>query len=48
VPAIWRKVMDPRVLAHFDGDITRANLHPRKRDKIIARYGRRDEGAHAA
>jgi len=48
VPAIWRKVMDPRVLAHFDGDITRANLHPRKHDKIIARYGRREEGAHAA
>ncbi len=38
LPAIWRKVMDPRVLAHFDGDITRANLHPRKRDKIIAKY----------
>jgi alkane 1-monooxygenase len=38
VPAVWRKVMDPRVLAHFDGDITRANLHPRKRDKIIAKY----------
>ena len=49
VPAIWRKVMDPRVLAHFDGDITRANLHPRKRDKIIAKYsGGRAEGAQAA
>ncbi|HLN77662.1 MAG TPA: alkane 1-monooxygenase [Nocardioidaceae bacterium] len=49
VPAIWRKVMDPRVLAHFDGDITRANLHPRKRDRIIAKYdGRRAEGVHAA
>jgi alkane 1-monooxygenase len=48
VPAIWRRVMDPRVLAHFDGDITRANLHPRKRDRIIARYARRAEGARAA
>jgi len=48
VPAIWRRVMDKRVLAHFDGDITRANLHPRKRDKIIARYGARAGGAHAA
>ena len=49
VPAIWRKVMDPRVLAHFDGDITRANLHPRKRDRIIAKYsGGRAEGAQAA
>jgi alkane 1-monooxygenase len=31
--------MDPRVLRHFDGDLTRANLSPRKRDKILARYG---------
>ena len=28
VPAVWRRVMDPRVLAHFDGDLTRANLSP--------------------
>ena len=49
VPAIWRHVMDKRVLAHFDGDITRANLHPRKRDRIIARYGAVPaEGAPAA
>ena len=26
VPAVWRRVMDPRVLAHFDGDLSRANL----------------------
>ncbi|MFC6286972.1 fatty acid desaturase [Nocardioides sp. GCM10027113] len=38
VPAVWRRVMDPRVLAHFDGDLRRANLHPRKRDRILAKY----------
>jgi alkane 1-monooxygenase len=38
VPAIWRRVMDPRVLAHFDGDLSRANLQPRKRDRILAQY----------
>ena len=38
VPAIWRRVMDPRVLAHFDGDLSKANLSPRKRDKILAKY----------
>ena len=48
VPAIWRRVMDERVLEHFDGDISRANLHPRKRDRIIARYAARAGGAHAA
>ena len=27
------------VLAHYDGDITRANLSPRQREKLIAKYG---------
>jgi alkane 1-monooxygenase len=38
VPPVWRRVMDPRVLAHFDGDMSRANIHPRKRDRVLARY----------
>ncbi|MGH3553111.1 MAG: alkane 1-monooxygenase, partial [Mycobacterium sp.] len=28
-PPLWRKLMDHRVLAHYEGDITRANLQPR-------------------
>jgi alkane 1-monooxygenase len=39
-PPIWRRVMDPRLLEHYGGDVTRANIQPRKRDKILARYGR--------
>ncbi len=38
IPPVWRSVMDKRVLAHFDGDISRANIMPRKRDKMIAKY----------
>jgi alkane 1-monooxygenase len=38
IPAVWRRVMDPRVLAHFDGDMSRANLSPRKRERILATY----------
>ncbi|WP_225724948.1 MULTISPECIES: alkane 1-monooxygenase [unclassified Nocardia] len=38
-PPLWRRVMDKRVLAHYGGDITRANIDPAKRDKVIARYG---------
>ena len=30
--------MDHRVLEHYDGDITRVNIHPRVRDKVLARY----------
>jgi alkane 1-monooxygenase len=38
VPPLWFAVMDKRVLAHFDGDITRANIQPSKRDRILRKY----------
>ena len=38
---LWRRVMDPKVLAHYDGDVTRANILPRKRKRMLAKYGRR-------
>jgi len=38
-PPAWRKLMDHRVLEHYGGDITRANISPRRRAKILARYG---------
>jgi alkane 1-monooxygenase len=39
IPPLWRRVMDPRLIEHLDGDVTRANIHPRKRAKLLARYG---------
>ncbi len=39
VPPLWRRVMDPRVLAFYGGDVQRANLQPRRRERLIARYG---------
>ena len=39
VPPLWRWVMDRRVLAHYQGDVTRANVYPPLRRKILARYG---------
>jgi alkane 1-monooxygenase len=42
-PPLWRTVMDKRVLAHYGGDVTRANIHPPKRDKVLAKYGRPGE-----
>jgi alkane 1-monooxygenase len=38
IPPLWRRVMEPRVIAHYGGDITRANIHPAKRDKLLRRY----------
>lgn len=39
IPPLWRRVMDPRLLEHYGGDVTRANIHPPKRQKVLARYG---------
>ena len=38
IPPLWRRVMDHRVVELYDGDVTRANLHPRNRDATVARY----------
>ncbi|NUR24916.1 MAG: alkane 1-monooxygenase, partial [Catenulispora sp.] len=39
VTPLWRRVMDPRVVAHYSGDVTLANLQPRKREKLTTKYG---------
>jgi len=31
LPPLWRRIMDPRVEAHYRGDLTLANVHPPKR-----------------
>ncbi|MFF0635423.1 alkane 1-monooxygenase [Nocardia sp. NPDC004151] len=37
-PPVWRIVMDPRLLAHYSWDVSRANIQPRKRERILAAY----------
>ncbi|WP_281917427.1 alkane 1-monooxygenase [Nocardia sputorum] len=39
IPPLWRWMMDDRVLAHYGGDITLANIQPRKRGRILAARG---------
>jgi alkane 1-monooxygenase len=36
---LWFRIMDPKVLAHYGGDVTKANILPRKRERMLARYG---------
>jgi alkane 1-monooxygenase len=38
-PPLWRRVMDRRLLEHYGGDVTRANVSPRARRRVLARYG---------
>ena len=47
-PPLWRRMMDHRVLEHYDGDITRVNIQPSKRAKILARYGAADAAVAVA
>ncbi len=42
LPPLWRKVMDHRVLEHYGGDITKVNVQPRLRARMLARYGASD------
>jgi alkane 1-monooxygenase len=37
-PPLFRRVMDKRVVAHYDGDIRLANVHPKKLEKLMRRY----------
>jgi alkane 1-monooxygenase len=39
VPPVWRRVMDERLLEHYGGDRSRANLHTRMGARARARYG---------
>ncbi|MGD8977100.1 MAG: alkane 1-monooxygenase, partial [Gammaproteobacteria bacterium] len=42
-PPLWFRVMDPRVVAHAEahaeGDGSRINFDPSRRDELVARYG---------
>ena len=38
-PPLWRRVMDPRLVDHFDGDLTQANIQPGKRARVLGGPG---------
>jgi alkane 1-monooxygenase len=39
VPPLWRRVMDHRVLDHYERDVTLTNLHPPKRRRYLRAAG---------
>ncbi|HVO55621.1 MAG TPA: alkane 1-monooxygenase [Solirubrobacterales bacterium] len=45
VPPLWRRVMDQRLIDHYGGDVSRANIQPRQRPRILARYGTAPAGS---
>jgi alkane 1-monooxygenase len=46
-PPLWRRVMDPRVLDHYRGDIRLAALSPRHEKRLLERYLQRDVRARS-
>lgn len=48
VPPLWYRVMNPRVLAHYGGDLNLANRNPRAEARLRRRYGRPAAGTTAA
>ncbi|MEV0714095.1 alkane 1-monooxygenase [Asanoa sp. NPDC050611] len=36
IPPVWRAVMDHRVISHYGGDVTRANLDPRATSRYVS------------
>ncbi len=47
-PPIWFRLMDPLVVAHHNGDLSRANLHPRVRERLLTRWMSRSSAAVAS
>lgn len=39
LPWLWFRIMDPKVIAHYGGDLRRANLKPSIRARVLARQG---------
>jgi alkane 1-monooxygenase len=37
-PPLWFRLMDKRVVAHHGGDLSKANLHPPRREALLARW----------
>ncbi len=47
VPPLWRRLMDKRVVEHYQGDVTKANIHPPARQQVLERWGHRPDAAAA-
>lgn len=39
IPKLWFKIMDKKVYDHYQGDLTQANILPKKREKLFKKFG---------
>jgi alkane 1-monooxygenase len=40
IPSWWSALMDQRVVDHYKGDITKANIDPERREEFLAKYAK--------
>ena len=38
IPPFWEKMMDQRVYDHYQGDLSKANIHPKHRERIYKKF----------
>ncbi len=42
VPSLWFKMMDKRVYDHYEGDLSKANILPKRRAAILKKFASSD------
>lgn len=45
IPSVWFNMMDKRVLEHYKGDLSKANIHPKRRAALFKKFGLQDPEA---
>jgi alkane 1-monooxygenase len=40
IPPLWRRVMDPRLVKQVGGDMTKVNIDPDVRERMLAQHRR--------
>ncbi len=39
IPSWWSKIMDKRVFEHYNGDLNKANIYPKRRASLFKKFG---------
>jgi alkane 1-monooxygenase len=47
-PFIWNRMVDPVLVAHAGGDLSKLNLHPPARARLYAKWGGKAEKTSVA
>ncbi len=43
LPSLWFAMMDPKVIEHYRGDLSKINMDPQRREELLQRYAAQAE-----